>query len=124
NDDVVAKVMELTGGKGVEVAVEAAGDQKAFTEAVKCARVGGVVSVVGIGETMNIPLPEAFLNNVTIKPGLGDLINSERLIRLYESGRVHLDELFTHEFKLEDVEKAYPLFENREDGVIKVAVIP
>jgi threonine dehydrogenase-like Zn-dependent dehydrogenase len=124
NDDVIAKVMELTGGAGVEVAAECAGDQKAFEEAVKCCRPHGTVSVVGIGETMNIPLPDAFVKNITIKAGLGDLCNTERLTRLYEEGFVHLDDLWTHDYKLDDIEDAYKLFEARGDNVIKIAVTP
>jgi len=39
-------------------------------------------------------------------------------------GRLDLEQLITHRFKLDEIEEAYPLFSNQEDGVIKVTVTP
>jgi alcohol dehydrogenase len=47
-----------------------------------------------------------------------------QLMRVVASGRVDLRPLVTHRFKLEDVERAYDLFANQRDGVLKVAITP
>ncbi|MDR1572918.1 MAG: alcohol dehydrogenase catalytic domain-containing protein [Clostridiales Family XIII bacterium] len=124
NEDVVAKVMEITGGKGVDFAAECAGDYKAFREGVLCCGVGGRVSVVGIGEKMDIPLPDAFVKNINIKSGLGYLGNLKRLMNLVHKRKINVAPVITHRIKLADIEAAYPMFEKREDNVIKIAVTP
>jgi threonine dehydrogenase-like Zn-dependent dehydrogenase len=122
--DVVAEVMKLTDGKGVQVAAECAGAPVAFANAVNCCDVGGRVSVVGIGAEMNIPLPGAFVKNVSIRMGLGYLGNNKRLINLVMRGKINPNPIITHRIKLEDIEAAYPMFEKREDNVIKIIVTP
>jgi threonine dehydrogenase-like Zn-dependent dehydrogenase len=47
-----------------------------------------------------------------------------RLMNVIESGRVDLKPLVTHRFRLDDIEKAYELFGNQRDGVLKVAITP
>ena len=45
-------------------------------------------------------------------------------MRLVETGRLNLAQLITHRFSLDEIEDAYALFSNQEDGVIKVTVTP
>src|SRR5690606_20977047 len=47
-----------------------------------------------------------------------------RLMAVVASGRVDLQPLVTHHFRLEDIEEAYELFANQRDGVLKVAIAP
>ena len=47
-----------------------------------------------------------------------------RLIELVRNNRVDLTALLTHTFPLEDIVKAYQFFEQRSDGVVKVAIKP
>jgi alcohol dehydrogenase len=122
DEDVLDAIAKLTDGRGADIAVEAAGDAKAFREAALCLGVGGCVSVVGIGKEMSIPLPQAFVKNITVKMGLGYLGNMKRLLKLYESGKINLEPLFTHQMKLAEIEEGYCLFEKREDNVIKIAI--
>ncbi|MDX6647403.1 MAG: alcohol dehydrogenase, partial [Miltoncostaeaceae bacterium] len=80
------------------------------------------------GDKVSIPL-EPFIYGIgdidirtTLCPGgkrrLGLLMN------LVKTGRLNLKQLITHRFALDDIEEAYSLFSNQEDGVIKVAVTP
>lgn len=124
SDDVVAKVMDLTDGRGANVCSECAGDQKSFAEAVLCAAVKGTVSVVGIGERMDIPLPDAFVKNVNVKMGLGLIPNLKRLMDLVGKGVIDPSPVITHRISLDEIEAYYPKFEAREDGIIKIAVTP
>lgn len=45
-------------------------------------------------------------------------------MNLVKTGRLDLGQLITHRFSLDEIEEAYPLFSNQEDGVLKVAVTP
>ena len=47
-----------------------------------------------------------------------------RLMSVIQSRRVDLSPMVTHRFKLDDIEKAYELFGNQRDGVLKVAITP
>ncbi|MEQ9093801.1 MAG: hypothetical protein RLN63_06810, partial [Miltoncostaeaceae bacterium] len=46
------------------------------------------------------------------------------LMNLVKGGRLDLKQLITHRFALDDIEEAYSLFSNQEDGVVKVTVTP
>ena len=127
--DPVQAVRDLTGGRGVDVSIEALGLQSTFEAALRVLRPGGTLSSLGVYSTdLRIPL-DAFA------AGLGDhrIITSlcpggkERMRRLMEviaAGRVDLKPLVTHRFKLDDIVEAYELFSHQRDGVMKVAITP
>ena len=127
--DVVAQLIELTDGRGVDVAIEALGTQSTFGSALRVLRPGGTLSSLGVySSDLTIPL-DAFAAGLadlkivtTLCPG-----GKERMRRLMEvvaSGRVDLKPLVTHRFKLDDIEAAYDLFAHQRDGVLKVAIVP
>jgi threonine dehydrogenase-like Zn-dependent dehydrogenase len=127
--DPVAEIMRLTDGRGVDVSIEALGRQETFEGALRVLRPGGTLSSLGVySADLKIPL-DAFLAGLgdhtirtTLCPG-----GKERMRRLMEaiaSGRVDTRPLVTHRFKLDDIEKAYDLFANQRDGVLKVAITP
>jgi threonine dehydrogenase-like Zn-dependent dehydrogenase len=127
--DPVDQIMALTGGRGVDVAIEALGTQGTFESSLKALRPGGTLSSLGVySSDLKIPLG-------AFSAGLGDLKivstlcpgGKERMRRLMDvvgSGRVDLAPLVTHRFKLDDIEAAYELFANQRDGVLKVAITP
>lgn len=127
--NVVARIMAITNGRGVDVAIEALGTQGTFESALRVLRPGGTLSSLGVySSDLHIPL-DAFA------AGLGDLSivttlcpgGKERMRRLMEvvaCGQVDLKPLVTHRFKLDDIEAAYELFAHQRDGVLKVAITP
>lgn len=127
--NVVARIMAITNGRGVDVAIEALGTQGTFESALRVLRPGGTLSSLGVySSDLSIPL-DAFA------AGLGDLSivttlcpgGKERMRRLMEvvaCGQVDLKPLVTHRFKLDDIEAAYELFASQRDGVLKVAITP
>jgi len=127
--DPVAEIMRLTDGRGVDVAIEALGTQATFAAALRVLRPGGTLSSLGV-YTGDLTLPaDAFSGGIgdlrivsTLCPG-----GKERMRRLMDvvaSGRVDLQPLVTHRFRLDDIEEAYALFAGRRDGVLKVAISP
>jgi alcohol dehydrogenase len=127
--DPVEEILRLTDGRGVDVAIEALGRQQTFEAALRVLRPGGTLSSLGVySDDLRIPLGPflAGLGNhkiiTTLCPG-----GKERMRRLIEavaSGRVDTRPLVTHRFTLDDIEKAYDLFANQRDGVLKVAITP
>ena len=129
NVDVVSEVMKLTGGKGVDGAIEALGTQATFESAFRCLRPGGTLSSLGVYSTdLKIPL-DAFgagLGDHRINTALcpGGKERMRRLMNVVASERVDLGVLVTHQYKLDDIVAAYDLFANQRDGVLKIAITP
>jgi threonine dehydrogenase-like Zn-dependent dehydrogenase len=125
---VVEEVQRLTGG-GVDVAIEALGEQTTFENALRCLRPGGTLSSLGVySGKLRIPY-DAFAAGIgdyrvvtTLCPG-----GKERMRRLMEMVRRHrvdLTPLLTHRVSLDDIREGYRMFGERSDGVLKVAVKP
>lgn len=127
--DLLAQVMALTDGRGVDVAIEALGTQATFETGLRALRPGGTLSSLGVySSDLRIPL-DAFAAGLgdkrivtTLCPGGKERMR--RLIEVVASGRVDLKLLVTHRFRLDDIEQAYELFANQRDGVMKVAITP
>ena len=127
--DPVAEIMRLTGGRGVDVAIEALGTQQTFEAALRVLRPGGTLSSLGVYSTdLTIPLAafSAGLGDHKIVTTLcpGGKERMRRLMSVIAAGRVDLGAMVTHRFKLADIEAAYELFAHQRDGVLKVAITP
>lgn len=127
--DAVSEILRLTGGRGVDVAIEALGTQDTVESALRVLRPGGTLSSLGVySGKLSLPL-EAFAAGLgdhkivtTLCPG-----GKERMRRLMEMvlhRRLDLTPLLTHRFKLEQITEAYRLFAEHRDGVLKVAIEP
>jgi len=127
--DPVAEILRLTGGRGVDVAIEALGMQATFEAALRVLRPGGTLSSLGVYSTdLTIPLGafSAGLGDHKIVTTLcpGGKERMRRLMSVIATGRVDLAAMVTHRFKLADIEAAYELFSHQRDGVLKVAITP
>lgn len=125
----VDQIMKLTNGRGVDVAIEALGTQATFEACLRVLRPGGTLSSLGVySKDLQIPLGPfaAGLGDHTIVTSLcpGGKERMRRLLNVVQSGHVDLTPLVTHRFRLDDIEKAYDLFANQRDGVLKVAITP
>lgn len=126
--DVIAEVKRLSGG-GADVAIEALGLQETFEWSLRMLRPGGTLSSLGVySGKLHLPM-DAF------SAGLGDhhLVTTlcpggkermRRLMELVRGKRIDLTPMLTHRFALADIEKAYALFAERRQGVLKVAIRP
>lgn len=127
--DVVAEILKLTGGRGVDAAIEALGLQTTFESSLRVLRPGGTLSSLGVYSTdLRIPL-DAFaagLGDHRINTALcpGGKARMQRLMNVLASGRVDLGLLVTHRYRLDDIVAAYDLFAHQRDGVLKVAIRP
>ena len=108
---------------GADVVLEVAGGKDTFQLAWRCARPNAIVTVVALyDEAQTLPLPEMYGKNLTFKTGGVDGCDCAEILRLIEQGKLDTTPLITHRFPLSEIEEAYRIFENRLDGVIKVAI--
>ena len=127
--DPIAEIKRLTGGRGVDVAIEALGRQETFENSLRAVRPGGTVSSLGVYSGKLVAPYE------TIHAGLGDqkIVTTlcpggkermRRLMAMIANRRVDLSPLVTHRFALDDIHDAFDLFSHQRDGVLKVALFP
>jgi threonine dehydrogenase-like Zn-dependent dehydrogenase len=125
--DPVPRIKALTGGRGVDVAIEALGLQETFENSLRALRPGGTLSSLGVYSGKVAAPYEAFhagLGDQTIVTTLcpGGNERMRRLMALIATRRVDLTPLVTHHFALDDIAEAFDLFSHQRDGVLKVAL--
>ena len=124
-ENCLATVRQKCERGGADVVLEVAGAEDTFRLAWECARPNAIVTVVALyDKPQTLPLPEMYGKNLTFKTGGVDGCDCEEILRLIEAGKIDTTPLITHRYKLADIAEAYYLFENKLDGVIKVAVEP
>lgn len=108
---------------GADRVLEVAGGKDTFQLAWRTARPNAIVTVVALyNEAQTLPLPDMYGKNLTFKTGGVDGCDCEEVLQLIEEEKIDTTPLITHRFPLSRIAEAYSLFENKEDGVIKVAI--
>ena len=108
---------------GADRVLEVAGSNGSFQLAWQCARPNAIVTIVALyDKPQMLPLPDMYGKNLTFKTGGVDGCDCEEVLSLIEQGKIDTTPLITHRFPLDQIEEAYRVFENKEDGVIKIAI--
>lgn len=108
---------------GADRVLEVTGAESTFKLAWQCARPNAIVTVVALYDKPQVlPLPEMYGKNLIFKTGGVDGCDCEETLNLIAQGKLNTEPLITHTYPLAEIEDAYELFENKRDGVIKVAV--
>ena len=124
-EEGTAKVLNLTGGDGTHVVVEAVGHRPAYDMAIGVVRVGGTISRVGVPQYEEAPVGFASLfgKNVTLTGGSAPVrAYIEELLPEVLDGRLEPGQVFDRTVSLEEVPAGYRLMDDRES--IKVLVTP
>lgn len=120
-EDPVAKIMELTGGRGADVTIEAAGFESTFMGCLQSKRRGGRVSILGLfAEPLSFPIHMLCFDSFKMSIGLGDFRYMNELIRLIQRGKLDLKPIITHRLPLSEAIRGYELFEKKLEGCVKV----
>lgn len=124
-EECQAYVMQHSDHGGADRVIEVAGDKDTFRLAWQCARPNAIVTIVALyDEPQQLPLPEMYGKNLTFKTGGVDGCDCEEVLRLISEGKIDTTPLITHRYPLSRIGEAYELFEQKRDGVIKVAIYP
>lgn len=112
-DDIVAEIMKLTDGLGVDVAIEAVGVPATFDTCQKIVSAGGSIANVGVhGKSVELHIEELWIKNINISMGLVNTNTTPMLLKTLQTGKVNPAELITHRFKLDEILDAYEVFGN------------
>lgn len=122
-EDSLRETLQRCDRKGADRVIEVAGSDDTFRMAWQSARPNAIVTVVALYDRPQVlPLPEMYGKNLTFKTGGVDGCDCAEILRLIAEGQLDTTPLITHRFSLRDIEQAYACFEQKRDGVIKVAL--
>ena len=108
---------------GADVVLEVAGAESTFRLAWECARPNAIVTIVALyDKAQRLPLPDMYVKNIIFKTGGVVGCDCDETLQLIADGKINTEPLITHTYPLSKIDEAYDLFENKRDGVIKVAV--
>ncbi len=122
--DPVAAVMELTGGLGADVAIEAVGVPATFELAADLVRPVGRIANIGVhGKPVTLRLERLWSRNVSITTGLVDTYSTPTLLKLLVSKQIDAARFITHRFGFDEFIHAYDVFAGAADtGALKVVL--
>jgi alcohol dehydrogenase len=105
------EILAISGGGGVNVAMEAVGLPETFDLCTRIVRAGGTVANIGVhGSPTTLHLEELWIKNITITTGLVSGSTVPTLLNLARDGRIEAEKLGTHHFALGEIEQAYDVF--------------
>ncbi|WP_448628312.1 alcohol dehydrogenase catalytic domain-containing protein [Geodermatophilus sp. URMC 64] len=122
----VDDVRALTGGDGVDVAIEAVGYPETLRTTCALVRPGGSIANIGVhGVPVELPLQEMWIQNVTLTMGLVDTVSIPTLLKMVASGRIPAEKMGTHSFTFGQIDEAYDVFANAAaNEALKVVITP
>jgi alcohol dehydrogenase len=122
--NAVERVMTMTHGEGVDVAIEAVGIPETFDICQGILKPGGYLANIGVhGKPVLLHLEKLWDRNATLTTRLVDTVTTPMLIKAIQSGSLKPGNLVTHRFALNDILKAYGIFGNAaEHGALKVSL--
>jgi alcohol dehydrogenase len=107
------KIMAMTGGKGVDVAIEAVGIAATFGLCQDIIGAGGHIANIGVhGAGVTLHLEKLWSQNITITTRLVDAVTTPLLLKTVMAGKLKPKQLVTHHYALKEVMKAYDTFGN------------
>ncbi|MFL5276329.1 MAG: zinc-dependent alcohol dehydrogenase family protein [Myxococcales bacterium] len=120
----VEKILQLTGRRGVDVAIEAVGVPATFDLCQDIVAAGGHIANVGVhGKSVSLKLEKLWAHNITLTTRLVDTVTTPLLLKSVLAGKLQPRRLITHEFHLEELMKAYDTFGNAaREKALKVLV--
>jgi alcohol dehydrogenase len=113
---VVETVLKMTGGRGVDAAIEAVGVPATFELCEKIVAPGGVIANIGVhGTKVDLHLENLWDRNLTITTRLVDTVSTPMLLNTVRSHKIDPKRLITHRFKLDHILDAYETFGHAAD---------
>ncbi|MFW9928280.1 MAG: alcohol dehydrogenase catalytic domain-containing protein [Candidatus Thorarchaeota archaeon] len=108
----------------MDVVYECSGDPKAYEQAIKLLKPGGIFTIVGIPEVDTVPFPihELRRREITVVNIRRQVHCTQKAIDLLESGQINMDDMVTHHFTLGETAQAFDLVANYRDGVMKAMI--
>lgn len=124
-EDVVKRIFELTGNKGVDAAIEAVGIPATFELCQSIIAPGGHIANIGVhGKSASIHLEKLWSHNITITTRLVDTVTTPMLLKTVSSHKLEPGKLITHRFPIDKILQAYDTFQHAAvEKTLKVILV-
>jgi L-iditol 2-dehydrogenase len=123
--DVVEQVMQLTGGAGVDLAIEAVGRNETVKASIESVRKGGTVVLVGnVSPEVTLPLQKVVTRQIRLQGSCASAGEYPRAIELLANGAIKVAPLITAVAPLEDGARWFERLHAREPNLMKVILTP
>jgi L-iditol 2-dehydrogenase len=123
--ELVAQVMKLTGGRGVDLSYEAVGRNETVAGAIDCTRKGGTVTLIGnIQPEVTLPLQKVVTRQLRLQGSCASSGEYPQAIELITSGKIKVAPLITAVAPLEDGPRWFERLHSREPNLMKVILTP
>jgi L-iditol 2-dehydrogenase len=123
--ELVAEVMRLTGGNGVDIALEAVGRNETVAGAIDCTRKGGTVTLVGnIMPEVTLPLQKVVVKQLRLQGSCTSSGEYPEAIELIANGKIQVKPLITAVAPLEEGPSWFERLHAREPNLMKIILTP
>jgi len=123
--ELVAEVMKLTGGRGVDLSYEAVGRDETVAAAIDCTRKGGTVTLVGnIAPQVTLPLQKVVTRQLRLQGSCASAGEYPQAIELIASGKIQVKPLITAVASLADGPRWFERLHAREPNLMKIVLTP
>ena len=123
--DLIAEIMKLTGGQGVDLAYEAVGRNETVAAAIDCTRKGGTVTLVGnIVPEVTLPLQKVVTRQIRLQGSCASAGEYPQAIELIANGKIQVKPLITAVASLEEGPRWFERLHAREPNLMKVILTP
>ena len=126
NEDVIARVNELTDGQGCDYVIDAAGSTQSIQTSFDTAKVGGDILFYGIPSAdskIDFPFMKMMMKQLKLHGVLEYCQGWDVLVGLVESGKINVADMVTHTFKLDELSKAVDLYNSKDRSLIKAVIV-
>ena len=126
-ENPVEMVKKLTGGYGVDVAIEAVGSPKAIAQAMEMTRRGGRLNIFGVSPqdaVWEVKPFDLYSKELTITASYRSPFTFQRAVEIASSGKLKLKPLISHLFPLSEAKKAFEIADKKLENTIKVMIKP
>jgi alcohol dehydrogenase len=114
----------MTGGRGVDTAIEAVGIPATFELCEEIIAPGGVIANIGVhGVPVSLHLERLWDRNIAITTRLVDTSSTPMLLKILAAKKIVPSKLFTHHFKLDEILAAYDTFRNAAETLALKVII-
>ncbi len=123
--DPVQEVADITDGKKADVVIEATGAKPMIESMPNYVKKGGDIILYGIpsdSEEITFPVKKMIVEEISVHGAVGNTKAWYPLVKMIENGSLNLEQLVTHEFALEDINKAFDLYRNHDKTLIKAVI--
>lgn len=125
SEDPEGEVERLTDGKRADMVIDATGAKPLIERAANFVKKGGDILLYGIpseSEQVVLPIKKLVVEEISVHGTVGNTKAWYPLVKLIESGILELESLVTHEFCLEDIDKAFDLYRRHDKSLIKAII--